>query len=392
MPDDVFQVNGDMQLHEPSPFLRLKTSVGANSGINWKNSADGYTGAFFLDPSVGNFYLDVNGFSTNGAEAEFTFDADGEMGIGTNNPLAPLHIRGDGQALARFESGNHNWSVFTANNTGNFELFQNGVFKGRFLASDGSYTPTSDQNLKSNIQNIEGVLDRIRQLQPKTYSMKHDKSGREHIGFLAQDVEKVFPQMVYLGTVGNTEEQVYTMNYNSMAVVAIKGIQELMGEDDALAAKQEAMQAEMTSLQQENQSLKQNLSEMQERLNEMKAILEEVVLRQEACCQESSGIPIELKAAEAETLTGLRAELRQNTPNPFFHETRISYYIPETSTAAFLRITDSSGRVLKQIELLESGEGTLELDVQQMPAGTYAYSLFVDGQLVQTRQMIIGKN
>ena len=40
LPADQFQVNGDMQLEEVSPFLRFKpTSTGA-AGLNWKNSSN----------------------------------------------------------------------------------------------------------------------------------------------------------------------------------------------------------------------------------------------------------------------------------------------------------------------------------------------------------------
>lgn len=392
LPSDAFQVNGDMQLEESSPFLRFKTTTGVNAGFNWKNASNANIAAFFFDPESGNFYLDINGFSVNGSESEFTFDADGEMGIGTNNPLAPLHIRGNGASLARFESGGNYWEMYTVDGTGNFELFQNGVFKGRFLESDGSYTPTSDKRYKSNIRSMETVLDRIQQLQPKTYTMKHSKRGNEHIGFLAQEVEKIFPQMVYLGPVGGTSEEAYTMNYNSMAVVAIKGIQELITKDELLEQEQEELNTALKLAKEENLALKETLTAVVKDVEDLKALLEQVAIKQEACCTVQEVELIELEAEQQIVAMDLNSSLGQNRPNPFQKETIIDYTLPEKFTEAYLQIVDINGRAIKRIDLEGVGNGQVNIDAKNLTSGQYVYSLFVDGELVETRKMLLVKD
>ncbi|MCB0629255.1 MAG: tail fiber domain-containing protein [Saprospiraceae bacterium] len=476
MPEDAFQVNGDMQLAESSPFLRLMSTTGANAGINWKSATESNLGALFLDPDTGNFFFDINGFSTNGAEAEFTFDANGRLGIGYNNPIAPLHILNAGEELVHLESsaaskllafyqegvrkgilsnvnndlifgvddaggqfkfqvegntrltlendgdllagttnrlstytlahadgsGAENgftllnsgvegryWNLYVNNETANFQLFQNGVFKGRFLASDGTYTPTSDKRYKSDIQELDAVLDRIRQLRPATYHMKHDPSGREHIGFIAQEVAEVFPQMVYAGPVGDTDEEAYTMNYNSMAVVAVKGIQELSTQETLLEEKQEKLEKEMSSLRAENQWLRDELQAMNTTVQDLKKLLAVVAQVQENCCQMSATdmvMPnLENKATSGED----RAVLKQNSPNPFDRESRIEFFIPEQAQEAYLTISDISGRILKQISLTQRGTGEIKLKVGDVPAGQHTYSLFVDDELIETRKMVV---
>lgn len=476
MPEDAFQVNGDMQLAESSPFLRLMSTTGANSGINWKNAGESNIGALFLDPDTGNFFFDINGFSTNGAEAEFTFDANGHLGIGFNNPTAPLYILKNTEELVHLESpaatksltfyrsgvrkgtlssigndlvlgvddaagkfqfnvngntrltlendgdllagttnrlgtytlahadgsGAENgftllnsgaqgryWNLYVNNETANFQLFQNGVFKGRFLASDGTYTPTSDKKYKSDIQEMESVLDRIRRLRPTTYHMKHDPTQRQHIGFIAQEVAEVFPQMVYSGPVGDTQEQAYTMNYNSMAVVAIKGIQELTAEETLLKEKQEKMDQELSALRSENQWLRDELEDMRTSVQDLKKLLAAVAQVQENCCQVSAAdLAVTERESKSITLED-RPALQQNRPNPFERESRIAFFIPGQAQDAYLSISDISGRVLKKIQLTQRGAGEVILKVGDIPAGQHTYSLFVDDELIETRKMVV---
>lgn len=478
MPEDAFQVNGDMQLAESSPFLRLMSTTGANSGINWKSASASNVGALFLDPDTGNFFFDVNGFSTNGAEAEFTFSNLGHLGIGFNNPVAPLHILDSGEELVHLESssvskslafyqsglrkaqltnvdndlilglddasgqfqlqsagtprlvlegdgdllagtttrlgtytlahadgsgaengftllnsgaGGRYWNLYVNDETANFQLFQNGVFKGRFLASDGTYTPTSDKKYKSDIKEMETVLERIQQLKPTTYRMKHDPSGREHIGFIAQDVAEVFPQMVYSGPVGDTQEEAYTMNYNSMAVVAVKGIQELSAQESLLEEKQEKMERELSALRLENKGLQEELQAMRATVDDMKKLLANVAQIQESCCQVSAA---DLPATTNEYQTAPndeRAGLKQNRPNPYptDGESRIEFTVPTEAQEAFLTISDLNGRVLKKIRLTERGTGEVLLKSGEIPSGQHTYSLYVDGELIETRKMVV---
>ena len=55
----------------------------------------------------------------------------------------------------------------------------------------------SDKRLKKEIEEIDNVLDRVLALRPVTWHWQTDKqSERLKHGFIAQDVEKVFPHLV----------------------------------------------------------------------------------------------------------------------------------------------------------------------------------------------------
>ena len=112
------------------------------------------------------------------------------------------------------------------NSANNLILKYNYISRGSFDNTSGVYTPLSDERVKRNIKPIGTLLHSIGQLTPSTYSFKHDSTNREYIGFIAQDVAKLFPELVYhtIDPAQNTD--VYTMDYSGFGVLAIKGIQE----------------------------------------------------------------------------------------------------------------------------------------------------------------------
>ena len=65
------------------------------------------------------------------------------------------------------------------------------------LSLSGSY-PGSDLRLKENIQNISGALDTIKSLSGKTFTWKTEAGldDWKHYGFIAQEVQKVIPDLV----------------------------------------------------------------------------------------------------------------------------------------------------------------------------------------------------
>ena len=95
------------------------------------------------------------------------------------------------------------------------------------MGSDGRMTgpgfnQSSDRRLKSNIRDLNPILDKILQLKPCSYTLKSDETQTERIGFIAQELEEIFPQFVF------TDKDGYkSINYASMVALCIKAIQEL---------------------------------------------------------------------------------------------------------------------------------------------------------------------
>ncbi|MBR9921583.1 MAG: M28 family peptidase [Bacteroidetes bacterium] len=85
--------------------------------------------------------------------------------------------------------------------------------------------------------------------------------------------------------------------------------------------------------------------------------------------------------------------LLQNHPNPFDEATVIGVQVerPIEHKQAWISVHDLQGRELARMPIsLEIGRNEVEYDFQnhQYVPGTYAYSLIIDGQLVESKQMI----
>src|SRR4051794_4203759 len=85
------------------------------------------------------------------------------------------------------------------------------------------------------------------------------------------------------------------------------------------------------------------------------------------------------------------ASLEQNIPNPFNRTTKINYTLPQQFSSAKIIITDKSGKTLKQINVSGAGKGSLNVDASTLSSGAYQYSFYVDGRLINTKQMILAK-
>ena len=83
----------------------------------------------------------------------------------------------------------------------------------------GDVTISSDARLKSNITSLGATLSKLLLIDGKSYTM--NKSGKEKIGILAQDVQKVFPELVIEGS-----DEMLSVNYQGLVPVLINAIKE----------------------------------------------------------------------------------------------------------------------------------------------------------------------
>lgn len=176
----------------------------------------------------------------------------GNVGIGTANPGAKLAVDASGVNTGIFiGSGGTNAygaSLLEINapaGYGNyiFEIGKNysGIFHIDANGNEYAVTnnATSDRRLKTNITPLteDNGLSAINQLKPVTFNwLSQDYAKTEQIGLIAQDVEKVFPQLVSEGgtttiqlaggdsqTVNGTK----SLNYSGLIPSLVKAIQEL---------------------------------------------------------------------------------------------------------------------------------------------------------------------
>jgi DNA primase catalytic subunit len=85
------------------------------------------------------------------------------------------------------------------------------------------------------------------------------------------------------------------------------------------------------------------------------------------------------------------ASLQQNVPNPFNHSTTINYSLPQQYSSAKMIVVDELGKTIQSINLSGHGKGSINFSSPFRAGASYQYSLFVDGKLMDTKQMILTK-
>jgi len=105
----------------------------------------------------------------------------------------------------------------------------------------GTLTQNSDIRLKKNIVPLKNSLEKLKNLTGYTYNWKDSAKGNsEQIGFIAQEVEKEFPQLV------NTDQKgIKSVAYSNMTAVLVQAIKE--------------QQQQIKTLEDENAQLKKDL-------------------------------------------------------------------------------------------------------------------------------------
>lgn len=123
--------------------------------------------------------------------------------------------------IYQYEGGNRSWKAYMELRGHTRQFYVNGS-----ILSEGEITAYSDKRLKSNIQTLE---DRG-YITPVTY----EKDGKQSIGFLAQDVQKLYPELV---TEDTNEEKYLSLNYAQYTAVLQAQIIELNNRIKQLESK-----------------------------------------------------------------------------------------------------------------------------------------------------------
>ena len=97
----------------------------------------------------------------------------------------------------------------------------------------------SDYRLKKNIEPIESALDKVLSMTGVNFEWKSKEEGNDHfsggtgkrIGLIAQDVEKVVPEVVF------QEGEYYGMNYSPLVSLLVEAVKERQKQIDNLAER-----------------------------------------------------------------------------------------------------------------------------------------------------------
>lgn len=131
-----------------------------------------------------------------------------------------------------------------------------------------------------------------------------------------------------------------------------------------------------------------------EKVNLMSTQIEALLLANEELRRENELIRKSLSNCCSSGDLGLEAKdayLLQNAPNPFSAASEVRYYVPESMTDARVEIADLKGVVVQTIELQEKGLNSVNFDAGRIGNGSFVYTLYVEGQIIDSRIMIINK-
>jgi hypothetical protein len=239
------------------------------------NATSGKAGVFTTTTGTAGYFSSSNGRAL--------VTGDGGVGIGTNSTLYKLNVKGtlyvDGDnspiTAATYIKSNNNYTALDVSSLGsgdgahidvatgkalslnNFyvggintglriavsgghwdqyldgdnylKFASNNVLRAWISPIDGSYHNSSDMRLKKDITPFTNVLPGISKLQAYTYHMKGAPDDAPlSIGFMAQEVEAQFPQMV------SETEGYKSLCYDQFAVLSIQAVKEQQEHIDQL--------------------------------------------------------------------------------------------------------------------------------------------------------------
>jgi hypothetical protein len=156
--------------------------------------------------------------------------------LGVSNSLLEI-VAGSGAAIGfftnagvdrgRITSGG-NWLLGTTTDNGE-RLYVSGSIR-----ATGSITANSDVRLKKNIERIENALEKVGQISGYTYNTIYDED--RHAGVIAQEIDKVLPEIVNKGNDG-----LMGVEYGNISALLIEAIKEQKVLIESLQAKVEAL-------------------------------------------------------------------------------------------------------------------------------------------------------
>lgn len=284
----------------------------------------------------GRFYFDAGTDASSGiyfrtsTATRMAILQNGKVGIGTAAPTEALHVNG------------------------------NIKYTGTLMSSD--------KKLKKNISPYTRGLDALMKITPITYEYNGKGGttrGDAHVGLIAQELQNAAPELV--------EE----FTHIEMSEATLTEEHKVLGEANYLQIRDNEVKYLLINAVKEQQD---KIETLEEELAEMKAMMQAMLNSQNT----------DLNRQNIQ-LDGRGAYLEQNQPNPFNNNTLIKYNVPSDATNAVVNVFDTNGQVIHSESITNTGKGEIQLKAGTIAAGTYSYSLVVNGNIVDTKRMVIVK-
>ena len=134
-------------------------------------------------------------------------------------------------------------SIFVDNGTSSSSSSASGIRynpSGNTCYCSGGFYEASDERLKNFENEIEIDLDKISKLPKKYFTWKSDANKQLHIGTSAQELQKLYPQLV-----DKLEDDTLIVNYDKLSIIALKCI-------DVLNDKVKSLEERLDKLEKNN--------------------------------------------------------------------------------------------------------------------------------------------
>lgn len=206
-------------------------------------------------------------------------------------------------------------------------------------------TQANGEGMGSQLSSNTAMTDKEindKQYQNELTKKEVEDANRKRVGFLAQDIQKVLPELVQ-----TDENGVMSIDYIGFIPIIVESIKEIQKTID-------------------NQN--EIINDLQNRLSE----------------KESSSLLRSTNSSTGDGASLNKAKLYNG------EAATVSYKLNRSFTTANLQIFDVTGKLLKNIKL-EIPENTINMNSNELGYGTFIYALVVDGQKMDTLKKYINR-
>lgn len=248
---DELLVGGDMLHVEGDMVADGDLEISGSTELSGPLRLDEQVGVIVDDDPAGVMHL--RGETGELSHAPLVLESAGSMADGQAWAIGPT------QTVDQDAIDSHEFRFFYTSDVGNEDLTRRS-----YIDTTGAYFQSSDAGLKDDVELLEDVLDDVRALRPVQYRFEHGGSHEEPtVGFLAQEVEEIFPNLVDY----DADQDQYALSYGHFAVLAIRAVQQQQqliddrgGEIDRLQGQVRQLEGELDEMSARLETLEQQLS------------------------------------------------------------------------------------------------------------------------------------